>query len=197
MKTFSYHPQGSLNSLSFSLSLLHPWKDLVCHVRPDFLLELNRILKDNRTLEGIKIQCGLFLPLSAGEHGEYCQWTGHGPLEQFNLRAVCSGISPTLRRSFSLTQSQTFLFWDNWLSFVGPRKVFEVDFKKLFRKHRKKVMFTRPSFTAPDTQLLRPFLSLDHRLKEYLEISDFHQYLDRLKGTFQGVMKEVSNISLH
>ena len=168
----------------------------------DFLLELNRILKDNRTLEGMKIQCGLFLPLSAGEHGEYCQWTGRGPLEQFNLRAVCSGISPTLRRSFSLsdlTQSQTFLFWDNWLSFVGPRKVFKVDFKKFFsfRKDRKKVMFTRPSFTAPDTQLLRPFLNLDHRLKECLEISDFHQYLDMLMGTFQGVMKEVSNISLH
>ena len=95
----------------------------------DFILELDGILKDNSTLEGIKIQCGLFLPLSAGEHGEYCQWTGLGPLQQYNLGALSSGISPNLRRSFSssdLTQPQTHLFWDKWLSFVGPRREMEV-----------------------------------------------------------------------
>ena len=41
----------------------------------DFLLELNNILKDNTTLEEMDIQSGLFLPLSAGEHGEYHQST--------------------------------------------------------------------------------------------------------------------------
>ena len=79
----------------------------------DFLLELNNILKDNTTLEEMKIQSGLFLPLSAGEDEEYCQWTGLGPLQQFNVEAVGSGMSPNLRRSFSssdLTQPQTILF---------------------------------------------------------------------------------------
>ena len=79
----------------------------------DFLLALDNILKTNTTLEEMKIQSGLFLPLSAG--WEYCQWTGLGPLQQFNVRAVGSGRSPNLRRSFSssdLTQPQTLLFWD-------------------------------------------------------------------------------------
>ena len=81
----------------------------------DFLVELNNILKDNTTLEELDIQSGLFLPLSAGGHREYHQWTGLGPLQQFNVGAVGSGRSPNLRRSFSssdLTQPQTLLFWD-------------------------------------------------------------------------------------
>ena len=81
----------------------------------DFLLELNNILKDNTTLEEMNIQSGLFLPLSAGEDRKYCQWTGLGPLQQFNVGAVRSGMSPNLRRSFSssdLTQPLTQLFWD-------------------------------------------------------------------------------------
>ena len=57
----------------------------------DFLLELDNILKSNTTLEELKIQSGLFLPLTAG--WEYCQWTGLGPLQQFNVRAVGSGRS--------------------------------------------------------------------------------------------------------
>ena len=84
----------------------------------DFLLELDNILKTNTTLEVVKMQSGLFLPHSAGEGREYCQWTGLGPLQQFNVRAVGSGRSPTLRRSFSssdLTQPQTLLFWDRQL----------------------------------------------------------------------------------
>ena len=83
----------------------------------DFLLELDNILKTNTTLEEMKIQSGLFLPLSAGD-GEYCQWTGLGPLQQFNVRAFGSGRSPNLRRSFSssdLTQPKTLLFWDRKL----------------------------------------------------------------------------------
>ena len=35
----------------------------------DFLLELNNILKDNTTLEEMKIQSGLFLPLSVSAGG--------------------------------------------------------------------------------------------------------------------------------
>ena len=58
----------------------------------DFLLELDNILKTNTTLEEMKIQSGLFLPLSAGR--EYCQWTGLGHLQQFDVRAVRSGRSP-------------------------------------------------------------------------------------------------------
>ena len=79
----------------------------------DFLLELNNILKDNTTLKEMDIQSGLFLPLSAEGHREYHQWTGLGPLQQFNVGAVGSGRSPNLRRSFSssdLTQPQTLLF---------------------------------------------------------------------------------------
>ena len=167
----------------------------------NFILELDGILKDNSTLEGIKIQCGLFLPLSAGEHGEYCQWTGLGPLQQYNLGALSSGISPNLRRSFSssdLTQPQTHLFWDKWLSFVGPRREMEVDFKRFFslNKDNKKCL-SRPSFTAPDTELLQPLFSIDNRLKECLEIFEFQQYLDMVRGTFYGVLEEVSNIPLH
>ena len=88
----------------------------------DFLLELDNILKTNTTLEEMKIQSGLFLPLSAGR--EYCQWTGLGHLQQFDVRAVRSGRSPNLRRSFSssdLTQPKTLLFWDRQLIYGGNK----------------------------------------------------------------------------
>ena len=142
----------------------------------DFLLELDNILKTNTTLEVVKIQSGLFLPHSAGEGMEYCQWTGLGPLQQFNVRAVGSGRSPNLRRSFSssdLTQPQTLLFWDRQL-YYGGNKVEEVDFKKLFslKKEKGQKLFSLPSFTAPDTEVLQSFSGLDPRLKECLEISD-------------------------
>ena len=161
----------------------------------DFLLELNNILKDNTTLEEIKIQSGLFLPLSAGEDGEYCQWTGFGPLQQFNVGAVGSGISPNLRRSFSssdLTQPQTTLFWDRWLE--DSSNQIEVDFKKLFskRKEEGKKLFSLPSFTAPDTEVLQSFSGLDPRLKECLEISHFHQYVERLTKTYRRMIKELA-----
>ena len=110
----------------------------------DFILELNDILKDNTTLEEIKIQCGLFLPLSAGRYGGYFQWTGLGPLQQFNVGAVRSGMSPNLRRSFSssdLTQPQTQLFWNRqFLSSSEEQEEqieqTEIDFKKLFSKRK-------------------------------------------------------------
>ena len=141
----------------------------------DFLLELDNILKTNTTLEEMKIQSGLFLPHSAGAGWEYCQWTGLGPLQQFNVRAVGSGRSPNLRRSFSssdLTQPQTLLFWDRQLIYVGIKV--EVDFKMLFslKKEKGQKLFSLPSFTAPDTEVLQSFSGLDPRLKECLEISD-------------------------
>ena len=168
----------------------------------DFLLELDNILKTNTTLEVVKIQSGLFLPLSAGDREEYCQWTGLGPLEQFNVRAVGSGRSPNLRRSFSssdLTQPQTLLFWDRLLYaiYVGY-KVEEVDFKELFslKKEKGQKLFSLPSFTAPDTEVLQPFSGLDPRLKECLEISDLNWYVKRLRVSCWGMMVEVSHYTM-
>ena len=161
----------------------------------DFLLELDKILKTNTTLEEMKIQSGLFLPHSAGEGWEYRQWTGLGPLQQLNVRAVGSGRSPNLRRSFSssdLTQPQTLLFWDR-LFLNGGNKV-EVDFKELFslKKEKGQKLFSLPSFTAPDTEVLQSFSGLDPRLKERLEISDLDQYVEWLGETYRRMMDEVS-----
>ena len=116
----------------------------------------------------MKIQSGLFLPLSAAEDGEYCQWTGLGPLQQFNVGAVGSGKSPNLRRSFSssdLTQPQATLFWDKQFHYSPYQS--EVNFKKLFskRKEEGKKLFSLPSFTAPNTEVLQSFSGLDPRLK--------------------------------
>ena len=161
----------------------------------DFLLELDNILKTNTTLEEMKIRSGLFLPLSAG--WKYCQWTGLGPLQQFNVKAVGSGRSPNLRRSFSssdLTQPQTLLFWDRLLRYGGEYKVDEVDFKKLFslKKEKGQKLFSLPSFTAPDTEVLQSFSGLDPRLKKCLEISDLNQYVERLRKICRGMMVELS-----
>ena len=164
----------------------------------DFLLELDNILKTNTTLEVMKIQSGLFLPLSAGR--EYCQWTGLGPLQQFNVKAVGSGRSPNLRRSFSssdLTQPQTLLFWDR--QFYGGHiyvmnEVEEVDFKNLFslKKEKGQKLFSLPSFTAADTEVLQSFSGLDPRLKECLEISDLNQYVEWLRKSCRTMMEELS-----
>ena len=160
----------------------------------DFLLELDNILKTNTTLEEMKIQSGLFLPHSAG--GEYRQWTGLGPLQQFNVRAVGSGRSPNLRRSFSssdLTQPQTLLFWDRQLIYYEGNKE-EVDFKKLFslKKEKGQKLFSLPSFTAPDTEVLQSFSGLDPRLKKGLKISDLNEYVEWLRESCWGVMEELS-----
>ena len=162
----------------------------------DFLLKLDNILKTNTTLEEMKIQSGLFLPLSAGEGREYCQWTGLGPLQQFNVRAVGSGRSPNLRRSFSssdLTQPQTLLFWNRQF-WYGGNEVEEVDFKELFslKKEKGQKLFSLPSFTAPDTQVLQSFSGLDPRLKKCLEISDLNEYVKLLRMTCWGTMKEIA-----
>ena len=88
----------------------------------DFLLELDNILKTNTTLEEMKIQSGLFLPLSTGEGWEYCQWTGLGALQQFNVRAVGSGRSPNLRRSFSSSDLRLSSSGTDSLGMEGTRK---------------------------------------------------------------------------
>ena len=159
----------------------------------DFLLEVNNILKDNTTLEEMKIQSGLFLPLhDISKLCEYDQWTGLGPLQQFNVRAVGSGMSPNLRRAFSssdLTQPQTTLFWDR--SFKFSSNQIEVDFKKLFsEKEEGKKLFSLPSFTAPDTEVLQSFSGLDPRLKECLEIYDLTRYVEILRWTCWGMLSE-------
>ena len=159
----------------------------------DFLLELDNILRTNTTLEQMKIQSGLLLPLSAGR--EYCQRTGLGHLQQFNVRAVGSGRSLNLRRSFSssdLTQPKTLLFWDRQLYYGGNKE--EVDFKELFslKKEKGQKLFSLPSFTAPDTEVLQSFSGLDPRLKECLKISDLNQYVEELRDTCRGMMLEVS-----
>ena len=163
----------------------------------DFLLELDNILKTNTTLEVVKIQSGLFLPLSAG--WKYYQWTGLGPLQQFNVGAVGSGRSPNLRRSFSssdLTQPQTLLFWDRQFIYVGYKV--EVDFKELFslKKEEGQKLFSLPSFTAPETEVLQSFSCLDPRLKECLEISYLNQYVERLRETCWDMMLEVSGYTM-
>ena len=112
------------------------------------------------------------------------------------MRAVGSGRSPNLRRSFSssdLTQPQTLLFWDRLLFGSGYFNE-EGDFKKLFslKKEEGQNLFSLPSFTAPDTEVLQSFSGLDPRLKECLEISDLNQYVERLRVTCKGMMREVS-----
>ena len=144
----------------------------------DFLLELNNILKDNTTLKEMDIQSGLFLPLSSYGHREYHQWTGLGPLQQFNVGAVGSGRSPNLRRSFSssdLTQPPNLLFWDQQL--IAYNMPSEVDFNRVFskRKEEGKKLISLPSFTAPDTEVLQSFSGLDPRLKECLRISQLNE----------------------
>ena len=115
----------------------------------------------------------------------------------WGLLPVGSGRSPNLRRSFSssdLTQPQTLLFWDRQFPPMGWDKVVEVDFKKLFslKKEEGQKLFSLPSFTAPDTEVLQSFSGLDPRLKECLEISDLNQYVKELRETCWRKMSEVS-----
>ena len=163
----------------------------------DFLLEINNILKENSTLEEIDIRSGLFLPLSAEGHRAYHQWTGLGPLQQFNVRAVGSGRSPKLRKSFSssdLTQSQTLLFWNQQL-YNHRESDREIDFKELFfiKKREGKKLFSLHSFTAPDTEVMQSFASLDPHLKQCLRLSQWNnECVGWLKRTYCTVLGEVS-----
>ena len=190
----------------------------------DFLLELNNILKGNSTLEELSIQSGPFLPLSGGCDGQFYQWTGLGPLQQFNMAAIASGISPRIRRSYSLSdlnQSQTILFWDRVFEIVTileqnkklnevrqghdtmlPRKSKRdkknIKFSKYFMMKKKNGKISLPSFTAPDTEMILPFTSLDSRLQDCLEISCLDDYVYVLGMTFNEVMRNISeHVSPH
>ena len=177
--------------ISFSSMELIPLADnATC---TDFLLELNEILNCNTTLEVIKIQSGLFLPLSVLADGEYHPWTGGGPLQQFNVGAVASALSPNLRRSFSssdLTQPQKQLFWDK--KFTNHVMTLKVNFKQFFqkRKAQEEMFFSRHSFTAPDTEVLESFSGLDPRLQECLEIS-YLQNVETLNEKYENLLYEV------
>ena len=149
----------------------------------DLLLQLNDIFKANTTLEEIYITSGLFLPFSIEQYVKHCQWTGLGPLQQFNVGAVGSGVCPNLRRSFSssdLTQPQTILFWDKKFPPFRINQIQrEINFQNIFLK--KKVegnkLFSLPSFTAPDTEVLQSFSGLDPRLKKYLDIPNWRHIM--------------------
>ena len=140
----------------------------------EFLMELNNILIKNSTLKTISINTRLFLPVSACGQSEYCEWTGLGPLQQFNLG---SGKSSTLKKSFSssdLTQPKTLLFWDQQLF----QNLFDIAVKDgnihnvyITNTKPEQKTFSLPSFTAPDTEVLRSFSGLDHRLQQCLGIS--------------------------
>ena len=164
----------------------------------DFILKLNNILKENNTLKWMNIQSGLFLPLSANGHEQVCQWTGLGPLQQFNVGAVGSGRSPNLRRSFSssdLTQPHTLLFWDQHMPYCVADTEVEVDFNRLFSERKKegKKLFSLPSFTAPDTEVLQSFSGLDPRLKQCLGISELNErHMEWLRETYLGILEDVS-----
>ena len=161
----------------------------------DFLLELNNILKDNTTLKVIDIQSGLFLPLSIKGHEGYRQWTGLGPLQQFNVGAVGNGRSPNLRRSFSssdLTQPHTLPFWKQQLQW-GYSYIGKVDFKGVFamKKEEGLKLFSLSSFTAPDTEVLQSFCGLDPRLKQCLGIHQLNRkYVKWLRETYCRMLLE-------
>ena len=166
----------------------------------DFLLRLNNILKDNVTLKVMDIQCGQFFPLSLGRDH---QWTCLGPLQQFNVGAVGSGRSPNLRRSFSssdLTQPHTLLFWRQQMHFGDTDTKAEVDFKMLFskRNEKKKKLFSLPSFTAPDTEVLQSFSGLDPRLKQCLGIYQLNEeYVAELRELMFEPTEGVSSYFLY
>ena len=146
----------------------------------DFVLELSNILKENTTLEMLKISCGLIPPISESvdRPGEYVLWPGK--FQQFNVGAISSDISPNLRRSFSLsdlTHPHVHFYW---------KFLFNTDFKKFvfsMVKEEEHYFFSPPSFTAPDINLLQPFSGLDPRLQECLGIPLLHQYVDKFKDT--------------
>ena len=158
----------------------------------DFLLELNNILKDNTTLKEMYIKSGLFFRLITSV--QHHQWTGLGPLQQFNVGAVGSGRSPNLRRSFSssdLTQPKALLIWKQTLNNYSRNKPEEVDFKRLFSKRKK--LFSLPSFTAPDTEVVQSFSGLDPRLKHSLGISHLDEgYVKEIRMTYLGMLQDVS-----
>ena len=163
----------------------------------EFLMKLNNIVKQNNTLETMNIKSGLFQPITAGEDGEYCQWTGHGPLQQFNMATVASGVCPQLKKSFSLSdlviQPQANLYWD--------RKLDEAEFGCCYvpEEEQKNVnqLSMREhgivSFTSPESRVLQSFSDLDPRIRECLGISNLVPYVIKIVETFRA-MQILKNI---
>ena len=53
------------------------------------------------------------------------------------------------------------------------------------RKEKGNKLFSHPSFTAPDTEVLKPFSGLDPRLKQCLRISQLNEeYVRELRETY-------------
>ena len=74
------------------------------------------------------------------------------------------------------------------------RSSITVDFKKLFslKKEKGQKLFSLPSFTAPDTEVLQSFSGLDSCLKECLEISHF-QCVQWLWMSYQKMIEDVKD----
>ena len=70
----------------------------------------------------------------------------------------------------------------------------DIDFKWLFSKKEEegKRLFSLPSFTAPDTDVLQSFSSLDPRIKECLAIS-FDVQVKFLKQIYWSFLEEVAD----
>ena len=173
----------------------------------ELILQLNNILKYNTTLEEISICSGLFLSTFDGEYGHYRQWTGLGPLQQFNVGAVGNSMSPNLRRSFSssdLTQPQSLLFWDkhfplnvNVIPFETPKPP-EIHFTMIFlmKQMEGKKLVPLPSFTAPDTEVLQSFSGLDPRLRKCLGISGW-PHIVNLRNSCWNTLNKVNDTYGH
>ena len=172
-----------------------------------FLLEMNDILKDNTTLKELSIWSGsIFSVLKPVREHVWRKFTGHGPLQQFNMASIESLTPHTLRRSYSLSdisqlRIQTDIVWrgklihnvESTLKQVmkGETVVECADanvpwkdiFEQFFSKKRKEGKKSCSSiyFTAPETDgILQSFTHLDPRLKECLGISHQQQSFTHL-----------------
>ena len=177
-----------------------------------FLLELNDILKTNRTLRTMNIRSELFwpflldielenilpvrrdefqLPIELDFLSHYIMLLG---LQQFNAGIIRSGIPPKLKRSYSssdLNQPQISLSYRaNWCgTAITANELPEYHVTDADRNSRSlqmnmlllsghlqpeqaKRLYSIPSFTAPDTDMLQPLSKLDPRLKACLTSPD-------------------------
>ena len=173
-----------------------------------FLLEMNDILRNNTTLRDLDIRSeSVVKPF---EELEWTKFTGHGPLQQFNMTSIESLTPPTLRRSYSLSdlsQPQTDIFWRgtferNVASTLKPMEVMRstkerleedamvIPWKEVFQRFfQGKKSCSNPSYTAPDTDgIFHLFTHLNPRLKECLGISD--KQLSTLLEEFRKQSKE-------
>ena len=161
-----------------------------------FLLELNEILKTNRTLT-MSIRSELFWPFLLDFNILAVKREKLRPtavlnrsilllcLQQFNAGIIRSGIPPKLKRSYSssdLNQPQIshFSYRANWCGTeITANKSLEYCVTDANRNSRSLItqlnmllcgrkqtgrLYSIPSFTAPDTDMLQPLSKLDPRL---------------------------------